>query len=116
MAQALTALEKSRIDASNPDLKGYSGTSEGFGTLLANQLGKAKVAYGQASFSTDDLTLAITATTLDGKTFTSVSSILITPVTDAAAYKAAASAGVVTITRPGSGTSGATFNYLIIGE
>lgn len=112
VAITLDFKERNRLDHENPLFRSLR-----FGTLLANQLGKAKIAQGTAAFVTSGLTLAITPTTLLGTGITTVYSVQITPITDNAAYKASAAAGgVVTVTRPGSGTSAATFNYLIIGE
>lgn len=116
MSTALTTAEKDSIDNNSQLLKGLFGTTAGFGTLLANQLGKAKIAFGTASFVTTGLTLDITASTQDGVALSSVSAVIITPSTDNAAYKASASGGVVTVTRPSGGTSAASFSYLIIGE
>lgn len=128
MATALTDNEVNRWEGNDPVAKELS-----LGTLLntviselntastANTtqagywsaLGIAgkKILAGTASFNAADLT-----DTIDSSAIGTVDAILITPQTDEAAYSAAESGGTTTVTRPGSGTSGATYSYLIIGD
>lgn len=112
MAQNLTNLQRDQINSTVPILHPEGG----LGTLLANQLGLSKIAQGSTAFGTTDLTVDITPTTLNGDVLSSVSAVIITPITDNAAYSAAFANGVVTVTRPGGGTSAAEFYFLIIGE
>lgn len=73
---------------------------------------RRRVQSGSDAFATSGLTKAIVFDTA----FSSTPTIIVTPNTDAVGYAVTTkSASGFTVTRPGSGTSGAGFSWIAIG-